>query len=67
VNPRAASGGGEWRRRAATVLAPRNLPALFRAFPAVTVDFWGFYFVIFELYLIYFEVLLFVLHVKKNV
>jgi len=31
-----------WRRRAATVPAPRNLPALFRAFPAIPVDFWVF-------------------------
>jgi len=40
--PTRRSVGGAWRRRAATVFAPRNLPALFRAFPAITVDFWVF-------------------------
>jgi len=29
MNPRAASSGREWRRRATTVLVSRNLPSLF--------------------------------------
>jgi hypothetical protein len=69
VGSRAASGGGGWEKHAATVPEPRNLPPLFRRIPEdVPSNSWsfGFYFVIFKLYLI-FEFLLFVLHVKKDV
>jgi len=54
----------ETRRHCSRAQKPSStVPGL----PCSYCRFLGFYFVIFELYLIYFEVLLFVLHVKKNV
>lgn len=43
MGPRAASGGGAWRRRAAAVFCLRNLPALFREnTPAARARFFDF-------------------------
>lgn len=68
--------GGAWTHPPpVSVASGGDAPPLFRAqkpsstvpaFSAIPVDFLGFYFVTFELYLIYFEFLLFVLHVKKG-
>jgi hypothetical protein len=68
--------GGAWTHPPpVSVASGGDAPPLFRAqkpsstvpaFSAIPVDFLGFYFVTFELYLIYFEFLLFVLHVEKG-
>jgi len=65
---RAASGGGAWRRRAATSQMPRNLPAtvpvVAEGLPCNSCRFWGAYFVIFKLNLIFW--FLFFSHVKDG-